>query len=84
MGEEAYELDLSVERKVHNVFHVSSLVKVLGHHSALSTVLLPLDDEGKLVLGIEVVIDFKERKLRQQTISECLVKWKDLPVEDVT
>ena len=42
-----------------------------------------MDDEGKLVLVPEAIIEFKERNLRS-TIREYLVKWKDLQVEDAT
>lgn len=82
VGEVAYELDLPTERKVHKFFHVSRLKKVLGHHIVPSTVLPPLDDEGKLVLVPDAIIDFGERNLRRHTIREYLVKWKDLPLED--
>ena len=84
VGEVAYELDLPAKSKVHNVFHVSCLKKALGHHIVPSTVLPPLNDEGKLVLIPEAIIDFRERNLRKRTIREYLVKWKDLPVEDAT
>lgn len=72
--EVAYELDLPVESRVHNVFHVSRLKKALGHHIVPSTMLPPLDDEGKFVLVPKAIIDFKERNLRQHTITEHLVK----------
>ena len=80
----AYELNLSGKRRVLNFFHVSCLKKALGHQIVPSTVLPPLDDEGKLVLVPEAIIEFRERNLRRRTIRECLVKWKDLPVEDAT
>ena len=44
----------------------------------------PLDDQGKLVLVPEAIIEFRERNLRRRTIREYLVKWKDLLVEDAT
>ena len=69
---------------MHNIFHVSHLKKVLGHHIVPYTLLPPLDDEGKLILVSKAIINFKERNLRQCTIREYSVKWKDFPVEDVT
>ena len=50
VGEVAYELDFPKKSKVHNVFHVSCLKKVVGKHVTDSTELPPFDDEGKLIL----------------------------------
>ena len=46
VGEVAYELELPVERNIHNVFHVSNLKKVVGQQIVTSSELPPLDDEG--------------------------------------
>ncbi|XP_059078049.1 uncharacterized protein LOC131876625 [Cryptomeria japonica] len=84
VGEVDYELDLPVDSKVHNVFHVSHLKKALGQHIAPSSNLPPLDDEGKLILVPELVIETRERHLRRRVIREILVKWRDMPIEDAT
>jgi hypothetical protein len=84
VGEVAYELELPADSRIHNVFHVSRLKKALGQHVVPSAVLPPLDDEGKLILVPESILDYRERQLRRRTIREYLVKWKDLPVEDAT
>ena len=80
----AYELELHKERKIHNVFHVSSLKKTLGQHIAPSTELPHLDDEGLLVLIPEQILQVRERKLRNRVIREYPMKWKELPMEDAT
>ena len=84
VGEVAYELELPVDNKVHNIFHVSCLKKALGHHVAPSIVLPPLDEEGKLILILEAILDFREKRLRSCVIREYLIKWKKLPIEDAT
>ena len=42
----------------------------------------PLDDEGKLILIPETILDSRERHLQRRVIRQYLVKWKDLPTED--
>ncbi|XP_059068770.1 uncharacterized protein LOC131859216 [Cryptomeria japonica] len=80
----AYKLEVSASSKVHNVFHVSRLKKVLGHNVVVSSDLPPLDEEGQLVFILKEIIDSREHSLRRRTIKEYLVKWKSLPVEDAT
>ena len=84
IGELAYELELPADSKVYNVFHVSRLKKALGQNVVPSAILPPLDDEGKLILVPEFILDRREKQLRRRVIREYLVKWKDLPVEDAT
>ncbi|XP_057853880.1 uncharacterized protein LOC131063923 [Cryptomeria japonica] len=84
VGAVAYELELPSDSRVHNVFHVSHLKKALGHNVVASSQLLPLDEEGQLVLIPEEILDFKEHSLRKRTIREYVVKWKNLPMEDAT
>lgn len=49
IGEVACESELLESSKIHNMFHVSWLKKVLGQQLVPCTQLPPLDDEGKLM-----------------------------------
>ena len=41
-----------------------------------------LDEEGKLILEPEKVIDQCSLSLWNRTIMECLIKWKNIPIEE--
>ena len=84
MNPVAYELKLPDKSRIHNVFHVSNLKKQLGQHQTAQTTLPTLDEEGKLVLEPEVVINAKEGRLRSRIITEYLIKWKNCPEEDAS
>ena len=84
MGEVAYEVELPPGSRVHNVFHVSCLKKALGQHITVSPELPPMDEEGKLILVPDEILEVRERRLRSRVIREYLVRWRDLPIEDAT
>ena len=44
----------------------------------------PLDSEGKLILEPKIILDRHDQRLRNQTILEYLIKWKNLPREDAS
>ena len=56
---------LLANSKVHNVFHVLRLKKTLGHCVVPFTTLPPLDDEGKLILVPEAILDVRDKWLRR-------------------
>lgn len=80
----AYGLSLPETSHVHNVFHVSCLKRALGNNQSVQTKLPSLDDEGRVILELEVILSTRERKLRHCTIKEYLIKWKDLPKEEAS
>ena len=68
MGEVVYEVELPLGSKIHNVFHVSCLKKALGQHSTVSPELPPMDEEGKLILVPDEILEVRERRLRRRVI----------------
>jgi hypothetical protein len=84
IGALTYEIELPQGRKIHNVFHVSCLKKSLGQHIRPIETLPPMDEEGNLVLILEEVLEFREKRLQNESIKEYLIRWKDLPIEDAT
>ena len=53
-------------------------------NSELKKIFPELDEEGKIILELEAVIETRTRQLQNQSISEYLIKWKNLPTEDST
>jgi hypothetical protein len=56
IGGVAYELELLKGTKIHNVFYVSCLKKVVGQHVIISEELPPLVEEGQVELVSEEVL----------------------------
>ena len=79
-----YELELPTGSKIHNVFHVSCLKKVIGKSILVSETLPPLYDKGQLILIPDKILKTREVRLRSRTIKEYLIQWKDLPSEEST
>ena len=43
-----------------------------------------MDEEGKLVLILEEVLEVQEKRFRNRSIKEYLIRWKDLPIKDAS
>jgi transposase InsO family protein len=78
IGTMAYKLELPASSRVHLVFHVSCLKKVIGDKIPVQTILPELDEEGKIILEPEAITDTRIRQLRNRSISEYLIKWRKL------
>ena len=79
----AYALELPESSRVHNVFHVSCLKRMIDQHQQAQTLLPMLDDEGRIIF-LEYIITTRERRLRMRVIKEYLIKWKNLLEEEGT
>ena len=53
----AYKLEIPASSRVHLVFHVSSLKKVIGDKLLVQTILPELDEEEKIILEPEAVMN---------------------------
>jgi hypothetical protein len=84
VGQVAYQLSFPSHFKLHPIFHVSFLKKVIGTKCQTQTNLPELDEEGSIWLHLEVVLDQRECFLHQRTIKEVLVQWKDTTPIDAT
>ena len=84
IGTMAYKLELPASSQVHPLFHVSCLKKAIGENLLVQTILPKLDEEGKIILKPEVVMKTRTQYLWNRSISEYLIKWKNLPTEDST
>ena len=64
IGTMAYKLKFPASSRVHLVFHVSCLKKVIGDKILVQTIFPELDEEGKIILDYEAIIDTRIRQLR--------------------
>ena len=69
IGTMACKLELLPSSRVHPIFHVSCLKKVIGENILVQTILPELDEEGKTILEPEAVTETRTRELRNRSIS---------------
>jgi hypothetical protein len=65
VGQVAYQLAFPSHSKLHPVFHVSCLKKVIGTKCQTQTNLPELDEEGSIWLQPQAVLDQREHHLHQ-------------------
>ena len=83
IGTMAYKLEIPASR-VHPVFHVSCLKKVIGEKILVQEIFPELNNEGKDILEPEIVMETRTRQLQNRSTSDYLIKWKNLPTKDST
>ena len=66
IGTMAYKLDVPASSRVHPVFHVSFLNKVIGDKIPVQTIFLELNKEGKIMLEPKAVMEIRTRQLRNR------------------
>ncbi|MCO5558310.1 hypothetical protein L7F22_011890 [Adiantum nelumboides] len=82
ISDQAYKLGLPPNLKVHDVFHVSLLkTSVPNPDQILDVEQIVVPAQGVLELQLDYILETRERKLRNRSIIEHLVKWKDSPEE---
>jgi hypothetical protein len=69
---------------VHPFFHVSCLKKITNDKVPMQTILPKMNGEGKIILEPKTILEIRIKKLQNQAITEYLVKWKMLLVEEAT
>ena len=84
VGKLTYRLYFPSHSKIHPIFHVSFLNKVIGTKCQTQTSLLELDEDGSIWFQPQAILAQQERHLHQCTIQEVLVQWKYKPLEDAT
>jgi hypothetical protein len=84
VGQVAYQLALPSHSKLHPIFHVSCLKKVIGTKCQIQTNLPELAEEGSICLHPQEILDQREHRLCHRTIKNVLVQWKDTTPADAT
>jgi len=60
----AYKLELPPSSRVHRIFHVSCLNKVIGDKISVQTILPKINEEGKIILELETILETRIKRLQ--------------------
>jgi hypothetical protein len=64
-----YKLELPPSSCVHPIFHVSCLKKVINNKILVQTILPDINEEGKIILELETILETRIKKLRNRAIT---------------
>lgn len=79
----AYKLQLLPSAAIHPVFHDPLLKKKLGE-KIVPQLQLPIFKEDEVLVAPDQVLDTRTISRVGQLISQALIKWANLPIEDAT
>ena len=85
IGQVAYQLALPPNLRVHNVFHISVLKKYV--HDSTHVINfndVQVDPEGYFLVELDNILRQREISLRNCTIGQVKVQWKNLSLEEAT
>jgi hypothetical protein len=52
-----YKLELPPSSHEHPIFHASCLKKVIGDKILVQTIVLEINEEGKIILELEIILE---------------------------
>lgn len=84
IGKVAYKLELPPQCRIHPIFHVSNLKLRIGDGTPFTTSLPEFDDQGDLLWHPEKVLDLAMVRKKKRNITQWLIQWAGLHVEDAT
>ena len=84
IGKVAYKLSLPPEAKIHPVFHISQLKKVVGSAPVYPTIPAQLTEDMIMIAEPEEILGVRNASIGGAITAEVLVKWKGLPEFEAT
>ena len=81
-GSVGYRLELPASSKIHPVFHVSCLKKKMGQQVQVQGNLPPLTKEGVLQPLPETILGRCIVKCGNRAVTEVLIEWQGVHLED--